>query len=190
MNDKLIGEAIAYINDLFSGNSDGHGADHSLRVYKNAVRIAGSHPECNLQIVALSSLLHDVDDHKLFDTKDNMNARRFLTEHVVDDEGIELICEIINGVSFSRNKGVKPGTIEGMIVQDADRLDAIGAIGIARTFAYGGRNGRSMDSSLQHFQDKLLLLKDTMNTKEAKQMAEERHAYMEGFLAEYRKEET
>ena len=101
---------------------------------------------------------------------------------------IELICEVINGVSFSKNKGKHPESVEGKIVQDADRLDAIGAVGIARTFAYGGNKGRSLESSLQHFDDKLLLLKDEMNTEEARNIAETRHAYMQGFLAEIQEE--
>ena len=91
-------------------------------------------------------------------------------------------------MSFSKNKDTHPESIEGKIVQDADRLDAMGAIGIARTFAYGGKNGRSLDSSLQHFEDKLLLLKDKMNTEQAKQMAEVRHTYLEEFLDEFKSE--
>ena len=86
------------------------------------------------------------------------------------------------------NRGQRPESIEGQIVQDADRLDAIGAVGIARTFAYGGKVGRSLDDSLQHFYDKLLLLKDEMNTEEAKKMALLRHEYIEGFIEEYKTE--
>ena len=104
----------------------------------------------------------------------------------IDD--IEKICQAINSVSFSKNRGKRPESIEGKIVQDADRLDAIGAIGIARTFAYGGEHGRSMESSIQHFYEKLLLLKDELNTEAARKMAKERHEYMESFLEEYEKE--
>ena len=135
-------------------------------------------------VISLAALLHDVDDHKLFHTKNNENARAFLQCHRIENETAEFICEVINGVSFSRNKGKHPESVEGKIVQDADRLDAIGAIGIARTFAYGGKKGRPLESSLQHFNDKLLLLKDEMNTEEAKRIAEIRHAYMQGFLTE------
>ena len=103
-------------------------------------------------------------------------------------ETIEWIVDIINGVSFSHNKDKVPETLEGKIVQDADRLDAIGAIGIARTFAYGGKHDRSLEDSLKHFDDKLLLLKDLMNTEAAADIASERHAFMEAFLNEYRKE--
>ena len=188
MDEPLIAAAKLYLHEIFKENSDGHDAQHSLRVYRIALKIAESYPECNRTVVALSSLLHDVDDHKLFNTKDNMNARRFMKNQHIANDDIEQICEIINGVSFSKNRETAPERIEGKIVQDADRLDAIGAIGIARTFAYGGKTGRSMESSLQHFQDKLLLLKDQMNTEEAKRMAEIRHAYMEGFLLEFQKE--
>ena len=188
MDNQIIEAAKSYITELFKNNADGHDAGHSLRVFRNALRIAEAYPECDLMIVALSALLHDVDDHKLFHTEDNMNARRFLKSQNIGDEDIERICEVINGVSFSKNRGTHPESIEGKIVQDADRIDAIGAIGIARTFAYGGRMGRPIESSLQHFSNKLLLLKDEMNTEEAKRMAEIRHAYMEEFLREFDKE--
>ena len=98
------------------------------------------------------------------------------------------ICSIINSVSFSRNHGKAPDTLEGKIVQDADRLDAIGAIGVARTFSYGGEHGRPMQESIQHFHDKLLRLKDLMNTEQAKALAEERHAFMEAFLRQWDRE--
>ena len=91
-------------------------------------------------------------------------------------------------MSFSKNRGKKPETIEGMIVQDADRLDAMGAIGIARTFAYGGEHGRSIEESVQHFHDKLLLLKDEMNTETAKKLAESRHSFLLEYLSHYGEE--
>jgi uncharacterized protein len=129
-----------------------------------------------------------VDDHKLFDTENNANARRFLETQNLCIEEIEQICSIINNVSFSKNRGNSPESIEGKIVQDADRLDALGAIGIARTFAYGGKNGRSLEDSLQHFHDKLLLLMDEMNTEEAKKLAIVRHKYLEEFIEEFKAE--
>ena len=181
-----IEAAIAYIEQLFQNNAGGHDAAHTLRVYQNALRIAQSEPDCDLEIVSLAALLHDADDHKLFHTENNANARSFLEEHKV--KKIEEIITAINSVSFSQNRGKRPGTLEGKIVQDADRLDAIGAVGIARTFAFGGEHGRNLDSSIQHFHDKLLLLKDEMNTAVARRLAEERHTYMIGFLEEYAKE--
>ena len=95
------------------------------------------------------------------------------------------ICAAINAVSFSRNRDRRPETPEGRIVQDADRLDALGAVGIARTFAYGGGHGRTPEESIAHFHEKLLLLKDMMNTEKAREIAEERHAFMEAFLREW-----
>ena len=186
----IICKAIEYVKTLFSGNSDGHDANHTLRVYKNVQLLLESYPEADSFISSLSALLHDVDDHKLFKTQNNDNARNFLQENGLSEELIENICEIINSVSFSKNKGKTPRTIEGQIVQDADRLDAIGAIGIARTFAYGGRAGRSLEDSIQHFYDKLLMLKDEMNTEAALKIAIMRHEYMENFLKEYCDEST
>ncbi|MBR2695920.1 MAG: HD domain-containing protein [Parasporobacterium sp.] len=188
MSETMINSAIEYINELFRDRADGHGAEHSLRVYRNAMKIAEQEKNADLEIVALAALLHDTDDHKLFDTKNNANARAFLNRQTIDPEKIERICDAINSVSFSQNRGRRPETIEGKIVQDADRLDALGAIGIARTFAFGGMHGRSMDSNIQHFYDKLLLLKDEMNTESGKEMAKSRHAFLEDFLEEYKSE--
>lgn len=183
----IINAAIEYIEKLFAGNSDGHGVDHTMRVYRNALVIAETEP-CDKQIVALAALLHDADDHKLFKTENNANAREFLKEHNLEEKKIEQIIDIINTVSFSKNGNRKPATIEGKIVQDADRIDAMGAIGIARTFAYGGSHGRELEASIQHFRDKLLLLKDLMNTEKAKEMAKDRHEYLLGFLKEWENE--
>ena len=188
MTEEIIEQALEYIKKLFQNNSDGHDAAHSIRVYTNARKIAEEYPECDLTVVSLAALLHDVDDHKLFNTVNNMNARTFLKDRQVADSVTERICEVINGVSFSKNRGKRPSTLEGQIVQDADRLDAMGAIGIARTFAYGGKVGRPLEDSLKHFDDKLLLLKDEMNTEAAKRIAEDRHKYMEEFLAEFHDE--
>ena len=186
-SDMVVAAAKQYIETLFAGNAGGHGADHTLRVYRNAMAIAEGEI-CDPDIVALTALLHDADDHKLFDTKDNANARAFLRTQGVPDEMADRICEAINSVSFSQNRGKRPETIEGKIVQDADRLDAIGAVGVAHTFAYGGEHGRSLDDSIAHFHEKLLLLKDEMNTKTGKRLAEERHTFLLTFLAEYQKE--
>ena len=185
MRSAITDHAIEYIDLIFQNNADGHDTGHSMRVYQNAMHLAECYPECDRRIVSLAALLHDVDDHKLFHTENNANARCFLESQSIRSAEIEQICKIINEVSFSKNRGKKPDSIEGKIVQDADRLDAIGAIGIARTFAFGGKSGRSLEESLQHFYDKLLLLKDEMNTEEAGKLAEVRHAYLEGFIAEF-----
>lgn len=182
---EIIKDAIDYVKDLFDGNSDGHGADHTMRVYHNAQMIIAEYPEADSFVTLLAALLHDADDHKLFYTENNMNARSFMQQRNFPSETAEQICRIINSVSFSHNRGRSPETIEGKIVQDADRLDAIGAIGIARTFAYGGKSGRSLSDSIKHFYDKLLLLKDELNTDTARNIAQKRHEYMQDFLKEY-----
>ncbi|MBQ3374076.1 MAG: HD domain-containing protein [Anaerolineaceae bacterium] len=184
-----ITEAAAeYVSTLFQNNSGGHDAAHTMRVYHNAVAIAKEEPACDMEIVSLAALLHDADDHKLFRTENNANARSFLESQGVSAEKTEQICRAINSVSFSQNRGKRPDTAEGKIVQDADRLDAIGAVGIARTFAFGGEHGRSLESSIQHFHEKLLLLKDEMNTETARKIAEERHTFMVAFLKEFASE--
>ena len=184
----LVHKTITYIKNLFRGNAGGHDAAHSLRVYRSAMKIAETEPEADKEIVALAALLHDADDHKLFHTENNENTRSFLMENRVPEETIDQICAAINAVSFSQNRGKRPDTIEGRIVQDADRLDALGAIGIARTFAYGGEHGRPLHESMQHFYDKLLLLKDTMNTESGRALAKGRHAFLEAFLRELEEE--
>ena len=188
MKDKIIASAFNYIEDLFKNDFGGHDVEHSKRVYQNALLIAKCEPECDLFVVSLAALLHDVDDHKLFHTENNANARAFLESVQLDQNQIDRICELMNGISFSKNRGVRPETLEGKIVQDADRLDAIGAIGIARTFAFGGERKRPLSATVQHFYDKLLLLKDEMNTAEGKRIAELRHQLMVDFLYELNNE--
>ena len=187
-NAAVISAAGEYIKEIFKDNADGHDAGHSVRVYHNALLIAAEYPDSDHTVISLAALLHDVDDHKLFHTENNANARSFLEKHGLGREQTEQICEIINSVSFSKNRGRRPSSLEGMIVQDADRLDAMGAVGISRTFAYGGKAGRGMADSVQHFYDKLLLLKDMMHTDAAKAMAQQRHRFMLGFLEELERE--
>ena len=187
---EITDAAVRYIQVLFAENADGHGFDHSMRVYRNALLIAETEPAADRLIVSLGALLHDADDHKLFHTENNENARRFLREHGIRPDTEDRICEAVNAVSFSKNRGKQPETIEARIIQDADRLDAIGAIGIARTFAYGGKHGRTPEDSIAHFHEKLLLLKDLMNTEKAREMAESRHAFMEQFLREWEREQA
>ena len=184
----VIDTAIEYVQILFANNAGGHDAEHTMRVYRNAMMIAQNIPKCDQEIVALSALLHDADDYKLFSTENNANARSFLLAHGVSSDRIERICYAVNSVSFSKNRGKHPETLEGKIVQDADRLDAIGAVGIARTFAYGGEHGRSLDASIRHFHEKLLLLRDEMNTDAAKELAAKRHSFLLMFLKEYEEE--
>ena len=184
----LTDAAIAYIRSLYAGNSDGHDTAHTLRVYRTAMAIAETEPGCDRAVVALAALLHDADDAKLFRTENNANARAFLSAQEVDPATVDRVCAAINAVSFSKNRDTRPSTPEARIVQDADRLDAIGAVGIARTFAYGGSHGRPPEQSIAHFHEKLLLLKGLMNTDKGKQLAEKRHAFLEAFLRHWAEE--
>ena len=183
-NDILIEKAIKYITELFEGNSDGHDVSHAIRVFRTAAKLAEHYPDADSQVICLAAILHDADDHKLFESENNENARKFLDSICMNADKTDKICQVINSVSFSKNKGRRPESIEGCIVQDADRLDAMGAIGIARTFAYGGGHGRSIEDSMKHFYEKLLLLKDGINTPEAMKIAEERHKVLEAYIRE------
>ena len=185
MEKTRIERAIEYITKLFQGNGDGHDLSHSLRVYKNALMIAQMEGQGDKEMIALSALLHDCDDHKLFHTENNANARSFLEQEGLSEEKIEAICRNINSVSFSKNRGKVPESIEGKIVQDADRLEAIGAVGIARCFQFGGSHGRSLENSIEHFYDKLLLVSNELNTPSARKMAEKRDILMQDFLKEW-----
>lgn len=189
----MINKAMDYARRIFDGDGSGHDFDHTLRVYRMALRIAEAEG-ADSEIVALAALLHDVDDRKLspLTCEHKDRAVAFLRQNGYENEKIRIIVEIISEVSFSSGAG-KPSTLEGCCVQDADRLDAIGAIGIGRTFAFGGSRGRRMHdptgvdatSSIQHFYDKLLRLKDLMNTETGKQMAIHRDAYLREFLEEF-----
>ena len=192
----MINRAMEYARKIFAGDASGHDFDHTLRVFNMATTIAAEE-KADLKAVQLAALLHDVDDRKLspltYENKDN--AVRFLQENGMDQGKIQYIVEIISQISFSAGNGA-PTTLEGKCVQDADRLDAIGAIGIARTFAFGGSHGRSIHdpegkdpgSSIAHFHDKLLLLKDKMNTVTGRFLAVNRHKVLLDFLEEFQKE--
>ena len=188
LNDLAVEQAFKYVEELFAGNAGGHDAEHTMRVFRTALQIAEGEPGCDRGIVALAALLHDVDDPKLFNTTDNHNARAFLSTYDIASAQVEHICRAINSVSFSSNRGQTPDTLEGRIVQDADRLDAIGAVGVARTFAYGGEHGRTLRDSVRHFYDKLLLLKDLMNTDTGRKLAASRHAFLEAYLRQLAEE--
>lgn len=186
----MIEEAKAFAQSIFEGDASGHDFDHTMRVFRMAGRLAREE-NADLQVVQLAALLHDVDDRKLSpDTcEGKTRAAGFLHSHNVPADITEHILDIISVISFSADKGA-PETIEGKCVQDADRLDAMGAIGIARTFAFGGSRGRRIHdpegkdqtTSVQHFYDKLLLLKDRMNTATGRQLAVERDTFMRQYL--------
>ena len=199
----IIDDAIAYVKQVFENDFSGHDFFHTLRVYKMATRIAEKE-NADLLTVQLAALLHDVDDVKLSpETHANKDrAVAFLREHGMSSTTIKTICEIIGEVSFRGTDSVTPSTIEGKCVQDADRLDAIGAIGIARTFAFGGNRHQAMydpdvkpllnmsesqyknhvSTTLNHFYEKLFLLKNLMITDTAKEIAKDRNEYMHEFV--------
>lgn len=204
MDEDAFDRAKEFARNIFEGDSTGHDIYHTLRVHDLAVTIC-SEEGGEEDIVRLSALLHDVDDRKLFGDNGFANARRFMDSEGIPEDIQDSICDIISQISFKGKDSVVPDTLEGKIVQDADRMDAIGAIGIARAFAYGGSKGRAMyvpddkpkvgmsekeyfaneGTSVNHFYEKLLLLKDMMNTDTAKRMAQARHDYMVGYLDEF-----
>ena len=200
MNEVIV-RCIEYVKNIFKNEYSGHDHFHTLRVYKMAKRIA-IEENANLEIVSLAALLHDVDDIKLSPNthKNKANARKFLLDNNVKE--IELICEIIGEISYKGIDTTTGKTLESRIVQDADRLDAIGAIGIARAFAYGGNHNRviydpevlpslnmneseyrnHVSTTVNHFYEKLFNLKDLMNTKTGKEIALEREKYMKDYI--------
>lgn len=205
----MIEKAIRYIEYLFAGDSSGHDAAHTLRVFRLSERIAEAEG-ADLQTVRLAALLHDADDRKLSPetAAGKLRARAFLESQGLEEARILNILKIIDEVSFRGTDSVVPDSIEGKCVQDADRLDAMGAIGIGRAFAFGGSRGRSMydaadapgempegkeyetrgGSTVAHFYEKLLHLQSMLNTETAKEMGAHRHRYMEAFLEEFLEE--
>ncbi len=208
---SVIRQTKEYIQEKFSGEGTGHDWWHIERVWRNAILIGGKE-SVDMFVVQLAALLHDIADWKFHGGNESVGprmAREWLESLSVNEKVISHVCEITAELSF---KGAgytqRMKTREGMVVQDADRLDALGAIGIARAFAYGGYKGRGLYNpdvqpeyhtsfeqyknnsgpTINHFYEKLLLLKDLMNTPTAREMAEERHAFMEEFLERFFKE--
>lgn len=207
----IITKTRNYVQETLSGEGSGHDWWHVYRVWKTAQTI-GKEEGADMFVVELAALLHDIADWKFNDGDEDVGARAariWLESLEVESKVINHVCEIIKTSSF-KGVGVKTSmkTLEGRVVQDADRLDAIGAIGIARTFAYGGFKSREIydpaikpelhssaenykkntSPTINHFYEKLLLLKDLMNTKTAKKMAQGRHEYMEQYLKRFFKE--
>ena len=194
--EDILIKAQEYIKEIFLKEGTGHDYYHIERVVINARKILRTE-QANSFIVELAAWLHDLGDHKLHNGIDKSEEliSAFLKSLAVEQSIIDRIIEIVSQVSFS--KGNSPSSIEAEIVQDADRLDAIGAIGIARCFAYGGSKNRILyspdekekeNSSIQHFYDKLFKLKDLMNTESAKLIAANRHSFMEEYIAEFYRE--
>lgn len=185
--------AQAYALGFFAHEPSGHDVQHTLRVQRLALRIAAEEG-ADKGIVGLAALLHDVDDAKLSPaTSEGLdNARSFLAAQGIAGAEARAILTAIREVSFSQNRDRPPSTIEAACVRDADRLDALGAIGVARTFAFGGAHGRALHdpehpsgTSIQHFYDKLLLLKDMMCTSAGRAIAVSRDRYLRAFLDEF-----
>lgn len=205
---SLIDNTIVFVKEKLQNAEAGHDWFHIERVYKNALLIA-SEEECDLTIVKLGALLHDIADSKFNDGDETVGpkvARAFLESQNASEETIVHVISIIENISFKGGNFEKKFTSKELeIVQDADRLDALGAIGIARTFNYGGFKNRQLynpaippklnmskeeyknseSPTLNHFYEKLLLLKDKMNTPTGKKLAEQRHKFMEHFLAQF-----
>lgn len=194
---KLIEKTRLYVEKELAGDGSGHDWWHVYRVWSIAKKIAQKE-NADQTIVELAALLHDIADWKFNDGDESAGPG------LVDE-----VCEIISTLSYKGAGVATPmRTIEGKIVQDADRLDAIGAVGIARTFAYGGNKNRLMyhpeeapvmhesfehyknnkGHTINHFHEKLLLLKDRMNTESAKKLAEQRHLFMKNYLDRFHKE--
>jgi uncharacterized protein len=192
VNIKIIS---SFVKTKLENEPTGHDYLHALRVMHNSEEIAYDY-DVEVNIIKAAALIHDLIDHKL--DKEYKSSIEEINK-LLDDSGFENsqinhIQEIINNLSYSTSK--IPPSLEGKIVQDADRLDALGAIGIARTFAFGGKNNRLIYSenkfdnknSIAHFDDKLLKLSGLMNTKRARLIAEERTNYMKEFLVRFRRE--
>lgn len=207
-NQDLINKTILFVREKLTNAEGGHDWFHIQRVYKNALLIANGET-CDETVVKLGALLHDIADSKFHDGDETVGpkvAREFLESEGVSEETISHVIQIIDNISFKGGKTEKVfSSIELDIVQDADRLDAIGAIGIARAFNYGGFKNRAMYDpkiapnlhmskeeykksqapTINHFYEKLLLLKDKMNTETGRQIAGQRHQYMQEFLAQF-----
>lgn len=205
---EIIQNTVEFVKYTLSNAEGGHDWWHIYRVWKSAKHIA-QHEEVDLFIVELGALLHDIADSKFHDGDEQIGpqkARVFLQSNHVDELVIDHIEKIISNISFKGGQlPQKFKSPELDVVQDADRLDAIGAIGIARTFNYGGHKGRSIYNpeikpnlnitkeeyknsdapTLNHFYEKLLLLKDRMNTQTGKLMAEKRHDFMLAYLDQF-----
>ncbi|MGP7815987.1 HD domain-containing protein [Niallia sp. 01092] len=206
----IIAETEQFVKQKMGNDASGHDWYHIDRVRKASLYIGKKENNGNPFIIEMAALLHDVADIKLNNTKEEgqNNLLAFLHTLPIKEEDKDHILAAIKSVSYNGGHGIPPATIEAKIVQDADRLDAIGAIGIARTFAYGGKKGQLMydpavsvrqelteaeyrngkSTSVHHFYEKLLKLKSLLHTTTAKNIADERHQFMELFLREFYKE--
>jgi uncharacterized protein len=207
-SETLVRDTEAYVRETLHGDGTGHDWWHVARVRRTALRLAAEEG-ADAFVVELAALLHDIADHKFHggdETAGPRTARAWLERNGADAELVGHVCEIIATLSFKGAGVATPmRTPEGRVVQDADRLDALGAVGIARAFAYGGAKGRPLhdpgvaaeahDSfeaykrtggpTLNHFPEKLFLLRDRMNTETARRIADDRHRFMEAYVARF-----
>jgi uncharacterized protein len=193
---KIIENTILFVKESLKNSEGGHDWFHVERVYNISINIANKE-NADLFVVALGALLHDIADSKFHGGDENIGPKKaasFLKEQQVADEIIQHVVKIIKNISFKGgNFSQRFRSLELDCIQDADRVDAIGAIGIARCFSYGGFKNRSLYKkstapSINHFHEKLLLLKDKMNTAAGKEIALERHVFMQNFLEQFYKE--
>lgn len=207
--EKQIRLTKEFVHKQLENDSSGHDWWHIFRVAEMAKRIA-EHEQADLFVCEMSALLHDIADEKLnaSEAEGLEKVTEWLDTIHLDEKSMEAIIDIISTMSYKGGGQPAMKTLEGLIVQDADRLDAIGAIGIARTFAYAGANGdiiynpsiapreqmtkeeyrNGKSTAINHFYEKLLKLKQLMNTDYAKVIAEERHSFMESYLQMFLKE--
>lgn len=194
---RVLAAAERYALDFFAQDASGHDWHHTMRVRHTAVRIAVEEG-ADEGIVALAALLHDVDDAKISaQTADGLlNARSFMEWQGVAEEDCAAVLAAIREVSFTKNGAAAPSSVEAACVRDADRLDAIGAIGVARAFAFGGAHGRALHdpdgknqtATTDHFHEKLFKLKDLMCTDSGRRIAAHRDAVTREFLDEFLRE--
>ncbi|MTI88080.1 MAG: HD domain-containing protein [Balneolaceae bacterium] len=205
---EILSKTENHVHETLEGEGTGHDWWHIHRVRNTALKLAREE-EADLFVVELAALLHDIADHKFHDGDEEIGsktAQQWLQNLEVEPSITKHVCDIIRNVSYKGSEVETPmATLEGKVVQDADRLDALGAIGIARAFAYGGHKGRELHNpntkleshdsfeayknssgpTINHFYEKLLLLKDRMNTTTGLQLARERHRFMQNYLAQF-----
>ncbi len=214
----IIENVLSEVRHLLNGDKSGHGADHVERVYALAMKLS-ENENVNKEVVALAALLHDVDDYKLFgeeNAKNLTNAKKIMQQNEVDVQTSAQVCDIIANMGYSKClQGIRPKTKEGMLVSDADMLEAMGAMGTVRCLAYAldkchsgtdqifdktiwpqvnlsaaeyKKPNRKSDNFINHFFEKMLKLKDLMLTNAGKKEAQIRHQFMLDFLYEFFRE--
>ena len=185
----MLERTRAYVLSWMEKNDAAHDGDHILRVVALAQSICAAYPQADPFCTELLAWLHDMNDDKLISNVGQQSIASFLRSISVPEEKIQFVVEAIPYISYRKHPKLSEEIpLEIRIVQDADRIDAIGAVGIARTFAFGGAKNRSLDNSLSHFDEKLLLLYDLLGTEEGKRIAKPRHEFLKAFYRQYKAE--